>query len=126
MPTCKRTWRCLLIWGEYVIWHLGPKVLVSTDGRRETVYPEMIYQDNLHFYFGKDASAASLTRYKTDAVLADKSAPMTDFMRGRLDLWQVVYEDDISASFVPKGSPLVEQLRQAKRVPFVGDGLHFP
>ena len=25
-------------WGEYVIWHLGPQVRVSVDGRRETVY----------------------------------------------------------------------------------------
>jgi hypothetical protein len=27
-------------WGEYVIWHLGPNVKVSMDGRRETVYSD--------------------------------------------------------------------------------------
>ena len=27
-------------WGEYVIWHLGPEVKVSIDGRRETVYSD--------------------------------------------------------------------------------------
>ena len=28
-------------WGEYAIWHLGPQIRVSIDGRRETVYSEM-------------------------------------------------------------------------------------
>ncbi len=27
-------------WGEYVIWHLGPGIKVSIDGRRETVYSD--------------------------------------------------------------------------------------
>src|SRR4029079_8387051 len=27
-------------WGEYAIWHLGPEVKVSMDGRRETVYSD--------------------------------------------------------------------------------------
>ena len=26
-------------WGEYAIWHFGPVLRVSIDGRRETVYP---------------------------------------------------------------------------------------
>ncbi len=25
-------------WGEYVLWHLGPAIKVSIDGRRETLY----------------------------------------------------------------------------------------
>ena len=112
-------------WGQYVIWHLGPEVLVSTDGRRETVYPEQVYRDNVRFYLGADPDAVLLTRYATDVVLADKAAGMTDFMRGRSD-WQVVYEDDVSALFVPRGSPLVETLGEAQSVPMVGDGLRFP
>ena len=27
-------------WGEYAIWHLSPRVRVSLDGRRETVYSD--------------------------------------------------------------------------------------
>ena len=27
-------------WGEYALWHFGPRLRVSTDGRRETVYTE--------------------------------------------------------------------------------------
>jgi hypothetical protein len=29
-------------WGEYAIWHFGPKIRVSVDGRRETVYSEAV------------------------------------------------------------------------------------
>ena len=28
-------------WGQYAIWHLGPRVKVSIDGRRETVYSDL-------------------------------------------------------------------------------------
>ena len=27
-------------WGQYAIWHLSPRLLVSMDGRRETVYSD--------------------------------------------------------------------------------------
>ena len=33
-------------WGQYVIWRLGPRIKVSYDGRRETVYPESLRQLN--------------------------------------------------------------------------------
>jgi hypothetical protein len=29
-------------WGEYIIWHLGPSLRVSLDGRRETVYSDAV------------------------------------------------------------------------------------
>jgi len=29
-------------WGEYAIWHLGPRLRVSIDGRRETVYSDRV------------------------------------------------------------------------------------
>jgi hypothetical protein len=29
-------------WGEYAIWHLSPSVRVSLDGRRETVYSDVV------------------------------------------------------------------------------------
>src|SRR5262249_55627480 len=31
-------------WGEYVLWHLGPTVKVSIDGRRETLYSDEAYR----------------------------------------------------------------------------------
>ena len=39
-------------WGEYVMWHAGPRVKVSMDGRRETVYSDAAYHDNTLFIDG--------------------------------------------------------------------------
>jgi hypothetical protein len=38
-------------YGEYAIWYLSPNVLVSMDGRRETVYSDEAIQRQLRFYF---------------------------------------------------------------------------
>jgi hypothetical protein len=40
-------------WGEYVIWHLGPGVRVSMDGRRETVYSGKVGALHDAAYFGR-------------------------------------------------------------------------
>jgi len=31
-------------WGEYALWHLSPRIKVSLDGRRETIYSDEIYR----------------------------------------------------------------------------------
>ncbi len=31
-------------WGEYAIWHFGPRLRVSIDGRRETVYSQRMLE----------------------------------------------------------------------------------
>ena len=49
----------LLTWfdyGEYAIWHLAPRLLVSYDGRRETVYPERVKDGHLRFYKGLNSA----------------------------------------------------------------------
>jgi hypothetical protein len=53
-------------WGEYAIWHFGPGVKVSMDGRRETVYGDRLVEDHLQFYAGR----ADKLRYP-DALGAD-------------------------------------------------------
>ena len=40
-------------WGLYAIWHVGDRVKVSYDNRRETVYSAATVTDHLHFYFGE-------------------------------------------------------------------------
>jgi hypothetical protein len=40
-------------WGQYSIWHFGPALKVSMDGRRETVYGEELIGAHLRFYFGR-------------------------------------------------------------------------
>jgi hypothetical protein len=46
-------------YGEMAIWHLSPRLLVSYDGRRETVYSETVQKAHQHFYSkAPDASYA--------------------------------------------------------------------
>ena len=40
-------------WGQYVIWHFGPGLQVSMDGRRETVYSDDVVAAHMKFYFGE-------------------------------------------------------------------------
>lgn len=39
-------------WGEYAIWHVGDRLKVSIDNRRETIYSARTVQDHLQFYAG--------------------------------------------------------------------------
>ncbi len=54
-------------WGQYAIWHLGPRLRVSMDGRRETVYTDNRLREH-------------------DAILAADLAGLT-----ALDQWQADY-----------------------------------
>jgi hypothetical protein len=50
----------LLTWfdyGEMAIWHFAPRLRVSYDGRRETVYSERIRNAHDRFYSGADGGA---------------------------------------------------------------------
>jgi hypothetical protein len=39
-------------WGEYAIWHFGPRLRVSIDGRRETVYSEAVLDEQRKIAYG--------------------------------------------------------------------------
>ena len=41
-------------WGEYAIWHFGPDLRVSVDGRRETVYSDSVVQWHRAFERGDE------------------------------------------------------------------------
>ena len=62
-------------WGEYVIWQLGPGVQVSVDGRRETVYPEAVYRENLDFMRGQGQWDRLVDRPETELALVDRERP---------------------------------------------------
>lgn len=112
-------------WGQYVIWHVGPTVKVSVDGRRETVYPEDVYRENLDFMFGLGDWDRVIERPETHLALVGKSYPAYNLMALRAD-WVPVYEDSISALFARRGSRLIEPLRLAARGRAGPTELHFP
>jgi hypothetical protein len=99
-------------WGEYIIWHLGPQIKVSMDGRRETIYSNAIYQQNLSFRYGFNDWDALLRQNWTDMALVGKHNPdynLLSLMPG----WLKIYEDSSSALFVNQRSTLVGSLRKA-------------
>ena len=73
-------------WGEYVLWHLGPRVKVSIDGRRETVYSDEIYRQSRDFERGSGAWDTLLKTSKTDLVLTPSGSPTANLL-GRTSGW---------------------------------------
>ena len=67
----------LFSWAEYAIWHLGPDILVSMDGRRETVYSADFV--DAHFQFCRNApdAPAFATRLGADFVWLPSDRPVT-------------------------------------------------
>lgn len=53
-------------WGEYAIWHFGPELLVSMDGRRETVYSESFLKAHTDLYYEPEQNVEMLPRLNAD------------------------------------------------------------
>jgi hypothetical protein len=114
-------------WGEYVLWHLGPQVQVSIDGRRETTYSDAIYRENLDFMHGRGQWDRLVDRAETQLALVQRSRPVFKLMKQKQG-WILVYQDALCALFAREGSPALEQIRQAPvpDLPADGGGLSFP
>jgi hypothetical protein len=98
-------------WGEYVLWHLGPGVKVSTDGRRETVYSDAAYEETLQFMYGYDRWDAVLDHPGVDlALVPTETWPTFNLMRMKTG-WTLIYQDDRSALFGRDGSSIAERVR---------------
>jgi hypothetical protein len=100
-------------WGEYALWHLGPGVKVSTDGRRETVYSDAAYEETLRFMYGYDRWDAVLDHPGVDLALVPTGTwPTFNLMRLKVG-WTLIYRDDRSALFGRDGSWTSERVRAA-------------
>lgn len=102
---------CYFDWGEYSIWHLFPKIKVSMDGRRETSYNEVVYQENLQFTYGVGDWSKLLQR-QTNIGLTSKSTASYALM-ALLPDWKIVYEDSVCAIFARKDFAGLQRLEQA-------------
>jgi hypothetical protein len=84
-------------WGQYTIWHFGPKLKVSMDGRRETVYSAAVVDAHMRFYFG----SANEWRYAdvigADYVWIPKELPITRELL--LHGWHRICEGQTSVLF---------------------------
>ena len=85
-------------WGEYAIWHLSPRgILVSMDGRRETIYSDRVLADHWAFYKNQGNAAAYPDAIKADEIWLPKDLPIVAVLRDRG--WHAVYESDVSIVF---------------------------
>jgi hypothetical protein len=114
-------------WGEFALWHLGPEIKVSIDGRRETIYSDKIYWQSWNFLWGIEDWDALLQTTATDLVLVPCKSPAANLL-SHMGGWFRVYEDTLCAIFVRADLPLRGQLEgtAAPNLPADGRGLCFP
>jgi hypothetical protein len=113
-------------WGEYVLWHVGPGVKVSIDGRRETVYTNAVYEENQRFAFGYGKWDALIERPGVDiALVPTQHWPVANLLRLKPG-WSAVYEDDRSAIFARQGSAAAAALARTPRPARAADEVSFP
>ena len=88
-------------WGQYVIWHFGPGLQVSMDGRRETVYTDAAISAHLKFYFGERDEWRYADELGADYVLLPAHLPVVT--RLKENGWTAVCEGQFAA-LLSKGS----------------------
>ena len=89
-------------WGEYAIWHLAPRLRVSIDGRRETVYSEAVRARHGQFYLDEPGGAALPRELAADYVWIPPYAPAVHGLEAAG--WERLYQDADSVVFGRAGS----------------------
>ena len=87
-------------WGEYAIWYFGPRLQVSIDGRRETVYSDAVVQAHRRFYQGEQP-AAFLGELAPDYVWLPARLPVV--ARIAEAGWTPVFRSPLSVVFARSG-----------------------
>jgi len=64
-------------WGEYAIWHVGPRLRVSMDGRRETVYTDRRIAEHDAILAGTTEGFAILDAWRPEYVWLPRSSERT-------------------------------------------------
>ncbi|MGH7365121.1 MAG: hypothetical protein ACREK9_01810 [Candidatus Rokuibacteriota bacterium] len=114
-------------WGEYAIYHLGPSVKVSVDGRRETAYPRGVYVENQNFMRGRGDWDALLKNHDTHLALVKSGSPAFNLMRLKPG-WHLIHEDPLAGLFGRDGLAVAEAIGRTTPppVPYDGAGSCFP
>lgn len=103
-------------WGQYALWHLHPEIKVSVDGRRETVYDEEVYMQNLRFMTGSGNWDALFEGRETDLALVPADGPAANLVRLE-ERWVEVHADSIASVFAKRGSRALRRLSETPAPP---------
>lgn len=90
-------------WGEYAIWHLSPRMQVSIDGRRETVYSDALQTRHFDFFFDRPGGATLPDDLAVDYIWIPRILPAAHRLRTDPH-WMTIYEGDQSVIFARKRS----------------------
>jgi hypothetical protein len=89
-------------WGEYAIWHLSPRMQVSIDGRRETVYSDTVQARHFDFYFDRRGGATLPNDLRADYIWVPRILPAVRRLRSDSG-WIPIYEGEQSVIFERSG-----------------------
>jgi len=87
--------------GSYATYKLYPQNLIYMDGRYEEVYNEKELQLLKNFSLAKENGVELLKEHHTDIIIMEKMYPA--YLVLKRD-WDMIYEGDFSAVFIPKGT----------------------
>jgi hypothetical protein len=90
-------------WGLYAIWHVGDRLRVSIDNRRETVYSDRVVEEHGRFYAGRDPDYPQ--RVGADYVWLSRNLPPVGQLIERG--WFSIYEGPRSVILSRTAAPLV-------------------
>jgi hypothetical protein len=93
-------------WGEYAIWHFAPRIKVSMDGRRETVYSDDVRAQHLGFFFNVPANRGYAAALNVDYIWLPKWLPIVSSLTS--DGWRRVFIGTRSIIFATPGSAIDE------------------
>lgn len=115
-------------YGEYALWHLGPRIRVGMDGRRETVYPDSVYDAYMRFQHGRDDWDRYLGMGSPDLAMLPAGIPADNLLELH-PAWTVAYEDSLVRIHAARESGNVRERLESTPVPALpadGHGLCFP
>jgi hypothetical protein len=106
---------------------MSPRIRVSGDGRRETVYSDETYRERMRSASGVGDWDVFLEKTDTDLVLVERGSAVYYLMRLKPG-WSMAYTDALCGLLVRDGSPFRESLART-RLPEIradGGGIWFP
>jgi len=81
-------------WGQYAIWHFDPRIKVSLDGRRETVYSDAFVAAHLQLYFEPASQPDLVRRLAPDYAWLPAGIPLVAALEGQG--WLRAYSGPVS------------------------------
>jgi hypothetical protein len=95
-------------WGEYAIWHFGPQLQVSMDGRRETIYTDDTIQAHRRFYAADETAMGYLRTLNPDFIWLPTHLPVVDRLSAAG--WAAIFRSPVSTVFGRAGAGTFQQV----------------